>query len=198
MLPSVSDILIDVYSKVVLDIIAVRLDIVEWTTVETARLVLTAIIQGATASWQPRCCSTSMSCARRSRRNTPRSRPARRRGSTFTPGRFLADRLGYPAERVDALPDAVVESFAGVGNPFSWGDLQPGETVVDLGSGAGFDAMLAAQMVGPGGPGDRRRHDAGDAATRRGATPRCSAWAMSSSARATSRSCPLRTRPRTS
>ena len=73
------------------------------------------------------------------------------KGFHFHTGRFLADRLGYPAERVDALPDPVVESFAGVGNPFSWGDLQPGETVVDLGSGAGFDALLAAQMVGPEG-----------------------------------------------
>jgi arsenite methyltransferase len=45
----------------------------------------------------------------------------------------------------------VVESFAGVGNPFSWGDLETGETVVDLGCGAGFDTLLAAQMVGPDG-----------------------------------------------
>jgi arsenite methyltransferase len=73
------------------------------------------------------------------------------KGFHFHTGRFLADRLGYPAERVESLPDPVVESFAGVGNPFSWGDLAPGEQVVDLGSGAGFDALLAAQMVGPDG-----------------------------------------------
>jgi arsenite methyltransferase len=73
------------------------------------------------------------------------------KGFHFHTGRFLADRLGYPADRVDGLPDAVVESFAGVGNPFSWGDLQPGKTVVDLGCGAGFDTFLAAQMVGPEG-----------------------------------------------
>jgi SAM-dependent methyltransferase len=73
------------------------------------------------------------------------------KGFHFHTGRFLADRLGYPAERVASLPDPVVESFAGVGNPFSWGDLAPGERVVDLGSGAGFDALLAAQMVGPEG-----------------------------------------------
>ena len=69
------------------------------------------------------------------------------KGFHFHTGRFLADRLGYPSHRVDALPDPVVESFAGVGNPFSWGELQPGETVVDLGCGAGFDTILAAQMV---------------------------------------------------
>ncbi|MBW3634661.1 MAG: methyltransferase domain-containing protein [Chloroflexi bacterium] len=73
------------------------------------------------------------------------------KGFHFHTGRFLADRLGYPAERVESLPDPVVESFAGVGNPFSWGDLAPGEQVVDLGSGAGFDALLAAQMVGASG-----------------------------------------------
>src|SRR5215213_1459866 len=73
------------------------------------------------------------------------------KGFHFHTGRFLADRLGYPAERVESLPDPVVESFAGVGNPFSWGDLVPGDQVVDLGSGAGFDALLAAQMVGEDG-----------------------------------------------
>ncbi len=72
-------------------------------------------------------------------------------GFHFHTGRPLAQRLGYPPARVAALPDAAVESFAGVGNPFSWGDLAPGETVVDLGSGAGFDALLAASMVGPDG-----------------------------------------------
>jgi SAM-dependent methyltransferase len=70
------------------------------------------------------------------------------KGFHFHTGRFLTDRLGYPADRVDGLPDPVVESFAGVGNPFSWGDLAPGETVVDLGCGAGFDTILAAQIVG--------------------------------------------------
>jgi arsenite methyltransferase len=73
------------------------------------------------------------------------------KGFHFHTGRFLADRLGYPAERVAVLPDPVVESFAGVGNPFSWGDLVPGERGVDLGSGAGFDALLAARMVGANG-----------------------------------------------
>jgi len=49
---------------------------------------------------------------------------------------------------VDALPDFAVESFAGVGNPFELRDLQPGERIVDLGSGAGFDSFIAAGAVG--------------------------------------------------
>lgn len=69
----------------------------------------------------------------------------------FHTGRIVADRLGYPKDQVDALPDQVVESFAGVGNPFSWGEPAPGTTVVDQGSGAGFDALLAAMLVGPTG-----------------------------------------------
>lgn len=69
----------------------------------------------------------------------------------FQTGRGLAARLGYPAQVVDALPDAAVESFAGVGNPFLLRTLEPGERVVDVGSGAGFDAMVAAGQVGPGG-----------------------------------------------
>lgn len=70
------------------------------------------------------------------------------RGFHFHTGRVLAERLGYPVERVSALPDAAVESFAGVGNPFSWGVMNTGETVLDLGSGSGFDALQAASMVG--------------------------------------------------
>jgi arsenite methyltransferase len=73
------------------------------------------------------------------------------KGFHFHVGRQLADRLGYPADQVNQLPDSAVESFAGVGNPFAFGALQPGEVVLDLGSGAGFDAILAAQQVGPAG-----------------------------------------------
>jgi len=73
------------------------------------------------------------------------------KGFHFHTGRFLAARLGYPEERVAALPDAVVESFAGVGNPFAWGDPVAGETVLDLGAGAGLDLLQAAAMVGPTG-----------------------------------------------
>jgi arsenite methyltransferase len=66
----------------------------------------------------------------------------------FHTGRPLAARLGYDSKAVDALPDEAVESFAGVANPFSLRDLELGERVVDLGSGAGFDCFIAAGKVG--------------------------------------------------
>jgi SAM-dependent methyltransferase len=66
----------------------------------------------------------------------------------FHTGRSLADRLGYDAAIVDTLPDRAVESFAGVGNPFSLRTIAPGERVVDVGSGAGFDSFVAAHHVG--------------------------------------------------
>jgi arsenite methyltransferase len=69
----------------------------------------------------------------------------------FHTGRPLAARLGYDPNVVDALPDRAVESFAGVGNPFSLRPLAPGERVVDVGSGAGFDSFVAAHHVGPEG-----------------------------------------------
>lgn len=69
----------------------------------------------------------------------------------FHTGRKLAARLGYNSDVVDALPDAAVESFAGVANPFSMRELSTGERVVDAGSGAGFDCFVAAQQVGPEG-----------------------------------------------
>lgn len=65
----------------------------------------------------------------------------------FHTGRPLATRLGYDQAVVDALPDRAVESFAGVGNPFSLRNLAPGEKVVDIGSGAGFDSFVAAGQV---------------------------------------------------
>ena len=69
----------------------------------------------------------------------------------FYTGRPLARRLGYPPAVVDALPDRAVESFAGVNNPFSLRTLERGENVVDVGSGAGFDAFVAAGQVGDSG-----------------------------------------------
>jgi SAM-dependent methyltransferase len=69
----------------------------------------------------------------------------------FHTGRPLAARLSYDAAAVATLPDEAVESFAGVANPFSLRDLKPGECVVDLGSGGGFDCFIAAGKVGPTG-----------------------------------------------
>jgi arsenite methyltransferase len=69
----------------------------------------------------------------------------------FHTGRPLAARLGYDAGAVAALPERAVESFAGVGNPFSLRRLEPAERVVDVGSGAGFDSFVAAGQVGPTG-----------------------------------------------
>ena len=69
----------------------------------------------------------------------------------FHTGRPLAQRLGYDPALVDSMPDAAVESFAGVANPFSLRSLDPGEKVVDAGSGGGFDCFVAAHQVGPQG-----------------------------------------------
>ncbi len=68
----------------------------------------------------------------------------------FPTGRAWAEDLGYPDE-LASVPESAVESFAGVANPFSLGRLGPGEHVLDLGSGAGTDSLVAAQMVGPQG-----------------------------------------------
>ena len=69
----------------------------------------------------------------------------------FPTGRAWALDLGYPQDLLARVPEASCESFAGVANPFSMGPLQPGEDVLDLGSGAGMDSLVAAQMVGPSG-----------------------------------------------
>lgn len=66
----------------------------------------------------------------------------------FHTGRPLARRLGYDEGVVDRMPESAIEAFAGVGNPFSLGALRPGERVVDLGSGGGFDCFVAAEQVG--------------------------------------------------
>lgn len=68
----------------------------------------------------------------------------------FPTGRAWAEDLGYPPELAQ-VPESAVESFAGVANPFSLGRLAPGERVLDLGSGAGTDSLVAARMVGPEG-----------------------------------------------
>jgi arsenite methyltransferase len=65
----------------------------------------------------------------------------------FPTGRAWAEDLGYPDELAN-VPDASAESFAGVANPWTLGRLSTGERVLDLGSGAGTDSLIAAQMVG--------------------------------------------------
>ena len=69
----------------------------------------------------------------------------------FPTGRAWARDLGYPAELLERVPEGAAESFAGVANPFALGALAPGERVLDVGSGAGTDSLVAAQMVGPSG-----------------------------------------------
>ena len=68
----------------------------------------------------------------------------------FPTGRAWAEDLEYPPELAN-VPDRAVESFAGVANPWHFGRLSPGDRVLDLGSGAGTDSLIAAQMVGPEG-----------------------------------------------
>lgn len=65
----------------------------------------------------------------------------------FPTGRPWAEDLDYP-EELASVPEAAVESFAGVANPWTMGRLAEGEKVLDLGSGAGTDSLVAAQMVG--------------------------------------------------
>jgi arsenite methyltransferase len=68
----------------------------------------------------------------------------------FPTGRAWAEDLDYPPELAN-VPDTAVESFAGVANPWKMGRLAAGERVLDLGSGAGTDSLIAAQMVAPNG-----------------------------------------------
>ena len=73
------------------------------------------------------------------------------RGFHFHTGRKLAGIVGYHDDWLEGIPETSIESFAGTGNPFAMGTLQPGERVVDIGSGAGIDSLIAGKMVGPEG-----------------------------------------------
>jgi hypothetical protein len=67
----------------------------------------------------------------------------------FETGRPLAERLGYPAGDLDRIPAGAIESFAGVGYFLDLAAIEPGETVLDLGSGSGMDSFLAALAARP-------------------------------------------------
>jgi arsenite methyltransferase len=69
----------------------------------------------------------------------------------FEVGRGLAEHLGYSGELLDAIPAAAVASFAGVGHYLDLAALEPGEEVLDLGSGSGTDVFCAAVLVGEAG-----------------------------------------------
>ena len=69
----------------------------------------------------------------------------------FPTGRSWAQELGYPEPELARIPQATVESFAGVANHWTLGGLEPGSVVLDLGCGAGTDLLIAAQMTGPTG-----------------------------------------------
>ncbi len=69
----------------------------------------------------------------------------------FPVGRDACRQVGYPSEVLEGLPDAALESFAGVGYPFRAGAIRAGDTVLDIGSGSGTDALIAARLVGPRG-----------------------------------------------
>ena len=69
----------------------------------------------------------------------------------FPTGRSWAQELGYPEPELSRVPDASVDSFAGVANHWELGTIEPGAVVLDLGCGAGTDLLIAAQMAGPTG-----------------------------------------------
>ncbi len=73
------------------------------------------------------------------------------KGFHFHTGHPLAEILGYKDEWLESVPDSAIDPFAGTGNPFSLGILGDGEHVVDVGSGAGMDSLVASKMVGHGG-----------------------------------------------
>jgi len=70
---------------------------------------------------------------------------------TYPTGRAGAEALGYGAAALAAVPPELLTSFCGVGNPFTLGAIRPGERLLDLGCGAGFDLFVAARLVGPEG-----------------------------------------------
>ena len=73
------------------------------------------------------------------------------RGYHFNTGRAALAMNGYEGKWLEGMPESAIASFSGMGNPFSMGMPVDGEYVVDIGSGAGLDASIAARAVGPAG-----------------------------------------------
>lgn len=69
----------------------------------------------------------------------------------YPTGREGADALGYDLSIAEGMTDELLESFCGVGNPFALGQINPGDAVLDIGCGAGFDLIIASRIVGPEG-----------------------------------------------
>ena len=126
---------------------------------------------------------------RRRRRRAPSGDPTTTRTPTRTAWRCWAPR-STATTRADA-PAAAVAASLGCGVPTAVADLHAGETVLDLGSGAGADVLISARRVGPDRQGDRHRHDRRDARRSPAPTHAQPASRTSSSSRATSRTLPL-------
>lgn len=73
------------------------------------------------------------------------------KGYHFPTGRLACLFVGYPAAQLDRVPATAVESFAGVGYPFTAGAIRKGDCVLDIGSGSGTDSLIASLLVGPAG-----------------------------------------------
>ena len=95
--------------------------------------------------------TSERSSSRRCGGCTPRSRWSPNESSTFRPVAAPVEFVGYPSGQLDLLPASAVESFAGVGYPFAARVIRTGDVVMDIGSGSGTDALLAARLVGPTG-----------------------------------------------